>query len=182
MSQKEIKLFKADLKIWLDNLKVMVKRQIKILLAKIPKEYWNTFKSSANQYRLPVAKQMLIYIVQHNYGFTKKEFCNLLELSSPNHNVDIAIPILMEKRLMVWTTTTDARESYELIPVVVGSINYAASPNKLIPSVVASIDYTVSPNNDPVLGAQMTLGWQQVKNERKKERQIKGSKNSKNRG
>ena len=56
-------MLKADLKIWLDNLEVMVKHQIEKTLAKIPKECWNTFKSSANQDGLPVAKQMLIWVV-----------------------------------------------------------------------------------------------------------------------
>ena len=44
MNRKEIKLVKADLKVWLNNLGVMVKGKIKELLKAIPKEYWNKFK------------------------------------------------------------------------------------------------------------------------------------------
>ena len=99
-----------------------------------------------------MVKQMIIWVVQHNRGFTRHKFCDLLGLACPNHNVEVAIPTLIKNILLIHITTADAKDIYALPPSVAASINHDASPNR-----------------DLVLVAQLTVGWLQIKTNRSKE-------------
>ena len=70
-----------------------------------------------------------------------EEHCTLLGLSSPNHNIKITVPVLLEEQLVVFTTTKNAKDIYKLAPVVATNINYPTSPD-----------------TDPDLVEQMRLG------------------------
>ena len=102
---------------------------------------------------------MLIWVVQHNRGFIKHEFCDLLGLACPNHNVNIIIPILIENRILMQITTTDAIEIYALMP-----------------SVAVIINYDISSDGYPVLVAQFTAGQIQIKNKQIKRAVAKAAK------